>query len=311
MSPRPKVYICAATYREFSQVKRFLDSLRNVSRPDVELVLSNAAYPDETTAYLANTTLPNIAITEQRATPNDYWTAQMNLCLEYVSAHAIDNDYVISCNVDIEFDYDIVAALVAAIEATPSSHVGALGFSNRISISSGTIMNSWSLTLTSHPYAGIKYGSSLSHPPKNVSFLPGRCFIVRVKDLRAIGMFFSTKLPHYHSDVELSNRLRLIGCRPILNPNITFAADMANTGLSVYSRKQTLRVRLSSLFSLKNPSNPYYRWVMIQSMWPPYSRPSAHLLYTLRTLIEFLLLRYLYFLTSSIPGRGFSGLSKT
>ena len=305
-----KVFICVPTFREPEKVKLFLDSFNNVVYPLLEVIIINANALDETSDLINFQSYLNFELTELEGLKDEYWSASLNRGLRYVKGKMSDNDWVILMNIDVEFSTDIVTELVNCATSIGDCQVGAMAISNGVSISSGVMVKSWALTLNKHPYAGFE----LADIPKiviPVDFLPGRCFIFPAKYLEKAGLIDEKSLPHYHADFEFSYRLNKSGCKALLNSEILINADMSNTGYSVFDKKTFLLNRLLSLWSIKNPSNPYYRILMVVRIFPFYFIPSGILLYLLRTFLEVLMGNKAISLFSNKSEKGYSGSIST
>lgn len=302
--------MCVPTFRESEKVKLFLESLNNVAYPLLEVIIINANALDETSDLIKFQSNFNFKLTELEGIKDEYWSASLNRGLRYVKAKMSDNDWVILMNIDVEFSTDIVTELVNCATTFGDCQVGAMAISNGVAISSGVSVKSWALTLNKHPYAGFE----LAAIPKNVlpvDFLPGRCFIFPGKYLEIAGLIDEKSLPHYHADYEFSYRLNKSGCKTLLNSEILINADMSNTGFSVFDKKTVLLNRFLTLWSIKNPSNPYYRIMMVLRIFPFYFIPSGILLYMLRTFIEVFLGNRVISLFLNKSEQGYSGSINT
>lgn len=277
--------MCVPTFKEPQKAKLFFESLKNVSYPLLEVIVINANAPDETTELLNLESNLKFKITELEGCKEEFWSASLNRGLRYVKTNMSESDWVIIMNIDVEFSTDIVTDLVSCAERIGNCQVGAIAISNGVAISSGVSVKSWALTLNKHPFAGFE----LKNLPNNifpVDFLPGRCFIFPSRYLNIAGLIDEKKLPHYHADYEFSYRLKKSGCRTFLHSGISINADMSNTGFSVFDKKTNIYDRFSQLWSIKNPSNPYFRIMMVRQMFPLYFIPTGILFYLIRSLIE-------------------------
>ena len=63
---------------------------------------------------------------------------------------------------------------------------------------------------------------------------------------------------------------------------------MNNTGHSIYDFKTDFLTRLNNILSVKSPSNPYFRIIMVVKMFPLYAIPSGIIFYLLRSVAELL-----------------------
>ncbi len=275
------------TFKESEKVKCFFNSLKYVNYPELEIILINANSGDKTTEILKNYMSHSLyPILEIPGRANEYWSATVNRGLKYIMNKASKIDFIIIANIDIEFQTDIITKLYKRASDNFPCQISALGISNGITISSGVKVKSWFLTINKHVLAGNKLNSFDDGDIISVDYVPGRCFIFPANYLKLAGLINESDLPHYHSDYEFSNRLRKVGCLAFIDTAVHINADMKNTGLSIFDNKSNIFTRLKLLLSIKNPSNPYYRYKMVLAMYPILCFPSALLLYMMRTFIE-------------------------
>ncbi len=290
MQKSVKVFLCIPTYREPAKVKLFLDSMNFVRYPSVEVVIVNANGPDDSSVIINDhLRFVNYKLTEIFGKSDEYWSASVNRGLKYIESISTDKDLVAIANIDIEFRTDIISALADRLSLIGNCQVGAVALSNRLAISSGVIVKSWGLTLNRHPFAGLSDARLPNNVVCPVHFLPGRCFIFPVRNLKISGLIDAKSLPHYCADYEFSYRLTKSGCPAYLDLDVRIAADMTNTGVSTYDTHNNILHRFSNLWSIKNPSNPYYRIIMVTKMFPFYWIPFGIILYLFRTFLEVIL----------------------
>ena len=307
-----KVFMCVPTYREPRKVELFLESLDFVGYPSLEVIIINANGPDETSLIIEGRS-KSVAykLTEIIAQSEEFWSASVNRGLRYVEQKQSNNDWIIINNIDIEFTHDIVTALVNRSTLLGKCQVGAMALSTEMAISSGVEVKSWALTLNKHPYAGWAKEKLPKNVVCSVDYLPGRCYIFPATYLKTAGFVDDKRLPHYGADYEFSYRLNKHGCSAFIDLGIIIHADMNNTGLSVYDQKTNITQRFSQLWSIKNPSNPYYRMVMVKKIYPFYYIPFGMFFYFLRSIVEVMFGNQVIYKLFSKNEHGFSGSSGT
>jgi|GEM_PF-900418 len=308
MSGDEKVFVCVPTFREPNKIKLFLASLNFVDYSPLEVVIVNANGPDESSLIIEEySNNVNFKLTEIFGQSDEFWSASVNRGFRYVENISSDNDLIIVANIDIEFSTDIVTALVCRLKSLGNCQVGAIALSNGTAISSGVIVKSWAFTLNRHPFAGLlkdRLPNDLLCP---VHFLPGRCFIFPVINLKNSGLIDELNLPHYCADYEFSYRLTKSGCPAFLDLGVIISADMVNTGLSTYDNSAGIVKRFSRLWSIKNPANPYYRMFMVIKMFPFYWIPFGLFFYFLRSFMETLFGGRIIYKFLGTRERGYSG----
>ena len=122
-----------------------------------------------------------------------------------------------------------------------------------------------------------------------MDFMPTRCTLIPFTAVRMTGLIAEHDLPHYAGDYEYTNRLRLLGFAPYIFTGSRVKVDAQNTGTSVFHKALSLRVRISSLFSIKANFNPIYRLRFVRLAYPCYAWPSAMVMCLLRSAAELLL----------------------
>ena len=303
--------MCVPTYREPHKAKLFLDSLVNVVYPSLEIIVINANGPDETSIIIDHYS-KNVKykLTEIYGTFQDYWSASINRGLSYIEKNVLENGWIILINIDVEFSCDIVSSLVNRATLLGNCQIGAVALSNSTVISSGVSVISWALTLNKHPYAGWDKQDIPNNFLCPVDYLPGRCFIFPAMHLKKAGLIDDKNLPHYCADYEFSYRLNKLGCPAYIDTEVLVHADMNNTGFSIYDNNTTIINRFSQLFSIKNPSNPYYRLIMVKKMFPYYFIPFGMFFYFLRSIVEVLFGNKFILRILNDKENGFSGAKK-
>ena len=308
MSIDVKVFVCVPTFREPRKTELFLASLKFVNYSSVEVVVINANGPDESSIIINEYSQNlNYKLTEIFGKSDEFWSASVNRGLRYIEENCADVDLIIVANIDIEFSSDIITTLVDRLKLLGNCQVGAIALSKGTAISSGVVVRSWALTLNRHPFAGLLKDSLPTDVICPVHFLPGRCFIFPVSNLKVSGLIDEMNLPHYGGDYEFSYRLSNLGCPAFIDSSVMVFADMENTGLSIYDNRSGIAERFSQLWSIKNPSNPYYRMVMVKRMFPFYWIPFGVFFYFLRSFVEVLLGGRLLLRVLNRGEHGFSG----
>lgn len=281
-----KIFFCIPTFKEPDKVKLFLNSLLNIKYENIEIVIVNANGIDKTSDLISNSSISKkIKITELYGLKTEMWSSTLNRALVYSLKNSKGNDFVLISNIDIEFKDDIASLLIKKSKQLNNSQVGAISIYKNNIISSGVKVNSWFWTLNEHPFAGLDKSTNIKEV-REVDYLPGRCFIFPISYLKLAGLINSKYLPHYHADYEFSWRLSKFNCKAYIDPKSKIYVDMNNTGKSIFDSKTNFYMRLKNSISIKSPSNPYYRVIMVIKMFPLYAIPSGVSLYLLRSFVE-------------------------
>lgn len=275
------------TFRETEKIKTLIHSFDNIRDENIDIIIVNGNPNDETSQWLRDCS--DSRIIEKAGNPSLYWAGLVNVGLRHILESESHPVYVFLMNADIVFSYDILQSFLNEAKILPPCQLGVVTVSDGKIISSGVQVLSWSFTQNRHPLAG----SNVSLLPKDqlipVDFLPTRCIMFPFEALQQAGITSEEKLPHYCSDYEFTARLSRFGYKAFIATNITVEVDTHNTGNDVYYKKTSLKKRVASLFSVKSPSNPVYLTRFIRMVYPWYAKPSAIVLYLLRSLLEIVL----------------------
>jgi GT2 family glycosyltransferase len=217
---------------------------------------------------------------------NEFWSASVNRGLKEILRTSDLRDWILITNIDIEFDQDVVSSLIAKALEYNRCQIGALSLFNGVALSSGTKVKSWITSLTIHPFAGKTKSDIPDNLCIQVDYLPTRCMLIPVEAVTTVGLIADKLLPHYGADHEFSHRLHRSGYIPYIYTGACIEVDMRNTGKSLYFKKSNFFARLLNLMSIRNPSNPWYRTILVLLIFPWYAWPTAILAYLFRTLIE-------------------------
>jgi GT2 family glycosyltransferase len=287
-----KVFIVAPTFKEPDNVERLLQSIisQNI-QAQVSVFICNSNPGDRTSFIISNLSKSGINIFELEGCPEEYWSATVNRGLVKAMQEGDDNDVVVVLNVDIVLDKDALANLLLKHrEYGGQCQLGGLGHADGAYVPSGfRITNRW-LALNLHPFSGLPVASSSIEQLESVDALVGRLFAVPVRAVRHVGLIPVEKFPHYNADLVYSFIIARSGFPAYIVPSVGYESDRENTGFSVYSgHSKNILFRLRYLFSIKNPSNPSFRFRYIKAVFPYYLWPSVCLSYVVRTFLEVLL----------------------
>jgi GT2 family glycosyltransferase len=287
-----KVFVVAPTFKEPDSVEKLLQSIISQEvQAQVSVFICNSNPGDRTSVIVSNAAKSGINVFELEGRPEEYWSAAVNRGLAKAMQEGDDDDVIIVLNVDIVLDNAALANLLLKLgEYGGQCQLGGLGRADGVYVPSGfRIINKW-LALNLHPFSGLPVASSPSEQLESVDALVGRLFAVPVRAVRHVGLIPVEKFPHYNADLVYSFMIARSGFPAYIVPNVGYESDRENTGLSVYSsHSKNILFRLSNLFSLKNPSNPSFRFRYIQAVFPYYLWPSVCLSYAARTFLEVLL----------------------
>lgn len=310
MKQERAVFACIPTYCESSKVATYLKSCRLISYRPFKVIIVNAN-PGDTTSDIIHQEKSRVdyEIIEVHGKSNEFWSATVNRGLRKILEIADLGDLVLISNIDIEFKEDIVSLLASQFLKDPKKQVSALCLSKNVAISSGVKINSWLTTSTYHPFSGMDKSQIPINCLEAVNYVPTRSLLIPIAAIKEVGLVADYYLPHYGADYEFSHRLSKAGYTAFIYTGACIDVDIQNTGKSVYSNKSSLLSRLSSLMSIRSPSNPWYRTVFVFLVYPWYAWPTAILAYLMRTLMEVSFEKGKILEFFGKIGRGYSGVS--
>ena len=272
------------TFRETEKIKTLIHSFENVRDINIDIIIVNGNPNDETSQWLRS--CDDKRIIEQTGNASLYWSGLVNIGLRFILNSQSFPCFVFLMNADILFSYDILQSFIEEAKNLPPCQLATVTISNGKIISSGVQVNSWFFTQNRHPLAGSDASALQKNQLIPVEFLPTRCIMFPFEALQQAGITAEDKLPHYCSDYEFTARLSRLGYKAYIVSNITVEVDTHNTGEDVYYKKLNLKRRISSVFSVKSPSNPVYHCRFVNLVYPWYAKPSAIFLYLMRSILE-------------------------
>jgi len=283
------VTACVPTYCEPEKVENYLKSCRNAKYRPFRVVIVNANPGDDTSKVIKEEKqCVDYELIEVCGQSNEFWSATINRGLRKIIEISDLKDLILISNIDIEFEMDVVSLLVKKASEYDKCQIAALSLYNDVALSSGTQVKSWLTTFTAHPFAGKSKIDIPDNLCVQVDYLPTRCMLIPVEAVKTAGLIADKLLPHYGADYEFSHRLHRSGYIPYIYTGACIEVDMKNTGKSLYFKKSNFSERLLNLMSIRNPSNPWYRTILVLLIYPWYAWPSAILAYLFRTFIELL-----------------------
>jgi GT2 family glycosyltransferase len=293
------------TFKEKEKIEALIHCFENIRNKWIEIIIVNGNPDDDTSQWLKS--CGDKRILELTGHPSLYWSGLVNVGLGYILNSPVKPDYVFVMNADILFSTDILQAFLSEAQKLKPCQLAAVTSAHGRVLSSGVRVQSWFFTLNCHPLAGSELNTLPDNQLIPVDFLPTRCIMFPFEALQKAGLTAEKRLPHYCGDYEFTARLSRLGYKAYIATNIVIEVDTHHTGADVYSKKLNLWTRISSVFSIKSPSNPFYQIRFINLVYPRWSRPSAILLYVIRCLLEVLLggnrIKKIFYHTES----GFSG----
>ncbi|MEL0186792.1 MAG: hypothetical protein VW864_05545 [Flavobacteriaceae bacterium] len=270
------IHVLAPTFDECSHVKNFINSWLSCNlAEEVNIIIINGNYGDETTDLINNLNIANIF--EIEASKNDYWSGLVNKGLIFFNQHKRDKDSLIITNIDVMPPKDLKEILSIEFENNYCISIPAIDQDSQL-LDGGIKQISWLLDLKKKYY----YKNSSTINIENIDYCPTRFLIVRNINNESMPLTLEEKLPHYGSDYEYTNRLR-IGGFWIFCVTSSFAInDSHNSGIKKNNIfNQDLK---EILFGIKSTFNIKYRTSFVLNFYPKIYIPFVLLSVYLRIL---------------------------
>jgi GT2 family glycosyltransferase len=175
-----------------------------------------------------------------------WWAGALDYGYRWLKRHANgSDDIVLIINDDTEIEADFLANGVAHLQPRSLLLAQQYTVANRCLVEVGVDMDWKSFTHTT------------TLRPNAVNCQPTRGLFLRVEDLREIGGFHPTLLPHYQSDYEFTMRAARMGFDLISHPMVRLFYDEVQTGVHDLQNQDLLQ-RLRIGFSKRYKFNPIY-----------------------------------------------------
>ena len=261
---------------DLSHVKNFINSWSSCNlAEEVNIIIINANYGDETTDLINDIDETNIF--EIEASRDDYWSGLVNKGLIFFNKHKGDKDSLIITNIDVMPPKDLKEILSIELTDNCCISIPSIDQDNQL-LDGGIKQISWLLDLKQKYY----YKNSSTINIENIDYCPTRFLIVKNINQESMPLTLEKKLPHYGSDYEYTNRLR-IGGFCIFCVTSSFAInDSQNSGIK---KNNIFNQNIKEiLFGIKSTFNIKYRTNFVLNFYPKIYIPFVLLSVYLRIL---------------------------
>ena len=239
------VYVLLPVHNRRAITERFVRCLAAQSDQGFHLVLVDDGSTDGT-AEMVTSILPTATVI--RGTGSWWWAGSLERARRWVLARpGSPGDLVLIANDDTTFEPDFLAAARVAMRGTERT----LLLAQLHSAQTGALKE-----IGSHvDWERLSFTSA--HTPEEMNCLSTRGLFLRPADLREIGAFHTTLLPHYLSDYEYTLRARRRGFAFRSDPSVRLVLDESTTGIRNADRR-TLRTYLGSVLTTRSTNNPMH-----------------------------------------------------
>ena len=255
-SPEPvepsNVYVVIPVHNNVSYTLGCLRQLAKQSWTALKVVVIDDGSSDGTSSAVGQE-FPEVDVVPGDG--NLWWTGSMAEGVRHVSGLARPGDYLLTLNNDTFFAVDFVERLVTTSRNRGRAVVAATCFSSR----DGSVLESagkflWSQARRIDNRQVMKLPNSDS---EQYHFLSSRGVLYPIEVFARVGNFNSQLLPHYHGDVEFSDRARRQGFRLVLDDTSLMVYETPETSGDQFFVKSHLSLR-EAWKVITSPRSCYY-----------------------------------------------------
>ncbi|UCH49776.1 MAG: glycosyltransferase family 2 protein [Betaproteobacteria bacterium] len=255
-----RVFVLLPVHNRRCVTEKFADCLLRQTYQNLHLILIDDGSSDGT-AEAIRTKVETVSVI--RGNGNWWWSGCMQQGFRWLTDHGCrDEDVVLLANDDINFGPEFISAAVATLARSPGDLLGA----RYLDSSSGKVVESGI-------HADLRsFVFRTADSPKQINCLPTRALFLLWKDMKRVGSFHPTLLPHYLADYEYTLRATRRGLRCFTAPEVVITADLDTTGYHNLDAMLGWRF-IRRLFSVKTPLNPVYLTAFVAltapGLWKP------------------------------------------
>lgn len=250
-----KIFIVIPVHNKIEYTTKCLDSLKNQSHPDYEVIVVDDGSQDNSFEIIS-THYPEVILL--KGDGNLWWTGGTNLGVEYALSKADSADFILTLNNDLEVEPDYLSNLLKVYEITRPSLVGSVSVDIKNPEKIEFLGKKWNpYTAKSKPsIEGVESYSSLVQKHKFISsdVLPGRGTLIPVEVFKKIGLFDFKHFPQYTADHDFARRAYKHGYKLVVSTEAVVKSVVESTGLT-YLHNPSFKVFIRSFFSIKSPIN--------------------------------------------------------
>ena len=240
-----RIYILLPVHNRRAVTASFIACLKAQTFSNYHLVLIDDGSTDGT-AEMVRESIPSATVL--RGKGDWWWAGSLQRGLDWLQQENVsDEAVVLFTNDDVQFGPDYLER-AARFMATKK---GTLVLSRTRDSTTGNI-NETGVTADLR-----RLTFRISESPESINCLPTRGLFVHWKDVKKIGGFRPTLLPHYLSDYEYTIRAHRLGLRCETTSELVITSNEETTGYREIKEK-SLKNALGRLFSRKASGNPVY-----------------------------------------------------
>jgi len=252
------IYIIIPVHNRKEFTRQCLLSLRQQTYKQFKVVVIDDGSTDGTEEMLAKE-FPEVHVI--KGDGNLWWTAAMNLGVNYVLKISKDEDYILTLNNDLYVKNDYLENIINAIKNKPGSLIGSISVDaeEQSKILDAGVKINW-ITAKYHNLSENMKEMKEIDEYLRVDALPGRGTLIPVEVFRKVGIFNHKLLPHYGADYEFSIRAKKRGYKLFVHHKLIVYSFSKETGLNNSIKKLKWSEWIKSYVAIKSPNNLKYRW---------------------------------------------------
>ncbi|HFQ5428513.1 TPA: glycosyltransferase family 2 protein [Vibrio vulnificus] len=281
-------YFCIVpVFKRVTLTKKFISSIADavlLHNVNIEIVivdddptLSSLKFIDE--FKLLSGELINLTVISTSG--DTWWCETVNAGLRYISDKVKDPDYVIIANNDVEVSSNIFQELEKKIKEDPSRAYHPLTL-NRFN---GEYHSSGAKVITWFPYVTKHAKKLIENNTMDVDLATARFLTIPYSKMKLVDGI-SRNLVQYQGDNDLSLKLKAVGCKTTVFPSAKCYLFDNDTGLK-NENISSMKVLLSSLFSVRSANNLKYRYKFVSNHFSRLFSIFVVLSMTINTILKF------------------------
>jgi GT2 family glycosyltransferase len=251
-----RIYILLPVHNRREVTASFLKSLESQTFSNYHLVLIDDGSTDGT-AEMVKDAIPSVTVL--RGTGGWWWAGSLQRGLEWLERKKVPDDaIVLFINDDVQFGPEYLERAARLMQRKK----GALVLSKTQDPATGEI----SETGVTADLRRLTF--KISDSADSINCLPTRGLFAHWSDVKRIGGFHPTLLPHYLSDYEYTIRAHKLGLRCETSSELLITSNEETTGYRVI-KETSVKSALTKLFSKKASGNPVYWTSFVMLAVPP------------------------------------------
>ena len=240
----PMIYILLPVHNRRAITEKFIDCLVAQTYANYHLILIDDGSSDSTDEMVRAKVSK---LTVIRGQGDWWWAGSLQQGINWLKQNKVKNqEIILFINDDVLFDPDFLQIAVSLL-----AQRSGLLLPQVINEQTGQVEESGVVADLN------KLTFITASSPEIINCLPTRGLFMSMSDLRRIGDFYPTLLPHYLSDYEFTIRANRKGVHLMTSPNLLIRFDNETTGFRSFEGLSFFEF-MSRYFSKRSTMNPVY-----------------------------------------------------